>query len=193
MWYVRMVMWLKSARIRMLSACCVNKWRKRCLGKAKLYTLQLWKLNRPSTYSYIMSSKVEKPLTPSYPLTGRRVMNLPDNLGYIVESGDDKFVVDAKYLTILQELHKITHLDCLLQPLIAIGDVVVVHDNNLPRGLLKLGRFQDTIAGWDGSAVVKVSSQNPWHSLLRQPIQPTEVCIRPEVPVSNVPELQTVW
>ena len=51
--------------------------------------------SRPLTY--LTSGDVEEPLTPSH-LIGRRVMNLPDSLGYDIKSGDDEFVVDASQL-----------------------------------------------------------------------------------------------
>ena len=47
---------------------------------------------------YLTSGDMEEPLTPSHLLIGRQVLNLPDNLGYIVEAGDEEFVIDASQL-----------------------------------------------------------------------------------------------
>ena len=200
---------------------------KRCLrkmvGQAKLSLDELHTAvvevesiinSRPLTY--LTSGDVEEPLTPSHLLIGRRVMNLPDNLGYDIESGDDEFVVDAsqldkrvkhlgntlnqfwkkwrtEYLTELRESHRRTVQGSSSQPSIATGDVVVIHDESLPRGLWRLGRIQETIAGRDGrtrGAVVKVASRNRQHSLLRRPVQllyPLEVRSPHAAQVSNEP------
>ena len=46
--------------------------------------------------SYMMSSDLEEPLTPSHLLVGRRVLNLPDNLGYTVNSHNEE--IDSSQL-----------------------------------------------------------------------------------------------
>jgi len=56
---------------------------------------------------------------------------------------------------------------------IAVGDVVIVHDENRPRGLWKLGQVQQLLPSTDGQirgVVVKVSSGDG-HTFLRRPIQ----------------------
>lgn len=173
--------------------------------------------------SYLTSSDLEEPLTPSHLLIGRRILTLPDNLGYTIESGDDEFMIDAsqldrrvkhlsnilnqfwkrwrtEYLTELRELHRQSNRGCSSQPGIEVGDVVVVHNESLPRGLWKLGRIQEIITGRDGKirgATVKVASQNRQHPLLRRPIQllyPLEVHSQEKAPVASVsdePEPET--
>lgn len=180
---------------------------KRCLrkmvGQAKLSLdelhtaiVEIESIVNSRPLSYLTSGDMEEPLTPSHLLIGRRVLNLPDNLGYVVEASDEEFVIDAsqldrrvkhlsntlnqfwrrwrtEYLTELRESHRQTHRDCSSQPAIKVGDVVVVHDENLPRGLWKLGKIQEVIVGRDGEirgATVKVASRNRQHSLLRRPI-----------------------
>ena len=57
---------------------------------------------------------------------------------------------------------------------IAAGEVVIVHDDSLPRGLWKLGRIQEVIPGADGlprSALVRVASRDSQHTLLKRPVQ----------------------
>ena len=92
-----------------------------------------------------------------------------------------------------------------MQPFIATGDVVVVHDENLPRGLWKLGRVEEVIAGRDGSvrgAAVRLVSRNRQQTLIRRPIQllyPLEIrdvqgdaCVGPSGgSVTHEPESQT--
>ena len=61
-------------------------------------------------------------------------------------------------------------------------DVVIVHDEHLPRGLWKLGRIQETIKGRDGQirgATIRVARRDRQQDLLHRPIQllyPLEVC-----------------
>ena len=68
------------------------------------------------------------------------------------------------------------------QEVIAIGDVVVVYDYELPRTLWRLGKVEQLIRGSDGAvrgAVVKVNSGKKKTSFLKRPIQhlyPLEVC-----------------
>ena len=60
----------------------------------------------------------------------------------------------------LQESHIQTNPGGSSQPTIKVGDVVVMHDESLPRGLWKI---QEIIAGRDGKiqgATVKVTSNN---------------------------------
>ena len=59
-------------------------------------------------------------------------------------------------------------------PGLAIGELVIVHDEHLRRGLWKLRRIQKTIKGRDGQirgAEVKVVKRDRQQDLLRRPIQ----------------------
>jgi hypothetical protein len=47
---------------------------------------------------YLTSGDMEEPWTLSHLLICRRVLNLRDNLRYVVESGDDDFMIDASQL-----------------------------------------------------------------------------------------------
>ena len=184
------------------------KLTKRCLrkmvGQAKLSLdelqtaiVEIESIINSRPLSYLTSGDMEEPPTPSHLLIGRRVLNLPDNLGYILDSDDDEFVIDAnqldrrvkhlsnilnqfskrwrtEYLMELRESHRQTNPGGSSQPAIEVGDVVVVHDESLPRGPWKLGKVQEIIAGRDGKirgATVKVSSNNRQHSMLRRPVQ----------------------
>ena len=54
------------------------------------------------------------------------------------------------------------------------GDIVVAHDDNLPRTLWRMRRVQDLLKGNDGyarSAVVRVGEKGKKSLLLRRPVQ----------------------
>ena len=49
--------------------------------------------------SYVTSSDLEEPLTPSHLIVGRRLINLPDDAGHAVDDPEDEeFEVDATHL-----------------------------------------------------------------------------------------------
>ena len=105
--------------------------------------------------SYLSSSDLEEPLTPSHHIVGRRTLNLPDNLGHLTEPGDKEFTTDpahlhrrtghlnnilnhfwrrwrSEYLVELRESHKQVKSNLSTQPAITPGAVVVVHDEGIP-------------------------------------------------------------
>lgn len=168
--------------------------------------------------SYISTDDIEEPLTPSHLIVGRRILNLPDNLSHMWDLEDTEFTLDSdqatnrvkhlnnilnhfwnrwrrEYLSELREVHSNTakkHPNSDNSQ-IAIGDIVIVHDDHLPRGLWKLGSIQEVMVGQDGlirGAVVRVASRDRQHLYLRRPIQllyPLEVrCKQP----SSIPESQ---
>lgn len=69
-----------------------------------------------------------------------------------------------------------------------MGDVVVVHDEHLPRGLWKLEKIVSVMKGRDGcirGATVKIGNKDGHKVLLNRPIQllyPLEVQTREPVP-----------
>ena len=212
---------------------------KRCLkkmiGQAKLSLdelhtaiVEIESIINSRPLSYISSSDLEEPLTPSHLMIGRRILNLPDNLGYLLDPGDEEFTVDPtqlrkrakylsntlnhfwrrwrnEYLVELRESHRQSNHNSPTQPSIATGDVVVVHDENLPRGFWKLGRVEEVIAGRDGrvrGAAVRLASRKRQQTLIHRPIQllyPLEIrdvqrdsCIGPSNgSVTDEPESQT--
>jgi hypothetical protein len=147
--------------------------------------------------SYISASDMEEPLTPSHLLIGRRVLNLPDHLGSSHDPEGEEFTVNpnqlsermkrlggalnhfwkrwrTEYLTELREAHRQSRPSQPTGPSITKGDVVIVHDDNLPRGLWKLGKVEELFPGRDGKirgAAVKLPSTGRQHSTLNRPIQ----------------------
>ena len=149
--------------------------------------------------SYVTGGDIEEPLTPSHLLVGRRILNLPDHLGYIDDQEDEEFSLDSnqltkrmkhfnnvlnhfwkrwrsEYLAELREAHSYTaKKQSSTSPSgVEVGDIVVVHDDHLPRGFWKLGRIDSIMKGKDGhirGATVKVASKGGCSMLLNRPIQ----------------------
>lgn len=55
-----------------------------------------------------------------------------------------------EYLIELRNSHQYHLFEKSVAPPIAIGDVVIVHDPDLPRGLWMLGKVENLIRGVDG-------------------------------------------
>lgn len=160
--------------------------------------------------SYVSSSDYEEPLTPSHLVVGRRLLNLPDYLGHACDPDDEDFEVNpsqltkrvkhlasvlnqfwkrwrSEYLNELRECHRYSAKKNTHRFNVSVGDVVIVHDDALPRGLWKLGRIREVYHGSDGlprGALVRVASRDRQHTLLKRPLQllyPLEIC-EPETP-----------
>ena len=175
---------------------------KRCLrkiiGQAKLsYDELLTALtevemvlnSRPLTY--VSSNDLEEPLTPSHLLIGRRVMSLPDPVPD--DDSDDDVTADQlnrrskhlnltlnrfwkrwrnEYLLELREAHR--HNKGTEVAPVEVGDVVVIHSENQPRGFWKLARVERTITGHDGKirgAAVRVTNSQGHSTIMQCPIQ----------------------
>lgn len=202
---------------------------KRCLrkmiGRAKLSYEELLTVlievemvinSRP--ISYVTSSDLEEPLTPSHLLTGRRLLSLPDNLCYSQLADPDydpettpeiltrrmKFLNTTlerfwkrwkrEYLLELRNSHRITK-KVPGNKQIAVGDVVVIHSDQEKQGFWNLGVIQEIIPGRDGEirgAIVKQAERGRNHTLLRRPVQllyPLEIsCLTDD---SEVPTTST--
>ena len=145
--------------------------------------------------SYLNSGDTEEPLTPSHLLTGRRILSLPDNLTCF-DLGDEDFEVtdeslqrrakhlnrvlnhfwkrwSKEYLLELRDTHRRRHASKTSTPL-KIGDIVVVHDEDHPRGFRKFAMVEKLLTGQDGlvrGAVLRVSSRNGRATILQRPLQ----------------------
>ena len=171
---------------------------------------------------YISSTDLEEPLTPSHLLVGQQLLNLPDYLGYVCDPGDEDFEVNdsqqlkrimkhlasvlghfwrrwrTEYLNELRECHRYsTAKKAHLHPTVSLGDIVIIHDDTLPRGFWKLGQIQEIHPGRDGlprSALVRVATRDRQSTLLTRPLQllyPLEIDTeKPEVPSEDVPVAQ---
>ena len=125
--------------------------------------------------SYVLSEEFEEPLTPSHLLLGFRVLTLPDVLAG--DSDADEYYVDdvtrkdltkrmkhrsktldifwkrwkVEYLLELRESHRHSQRQGGRANHISVGDIVIVHDENHPRGLRKLGKIEGLLPGADGN------------------------------------------
>ncbi len=171
--------------------------------------------------SYISAEDLEEPLTPSHLLVGRRILNLPNHISYQSDPDDEDFTINSvhltrrvkhlnyslnqfwnrwrtEYLNELREAHN--HFrgktnNTAKGPRLEVGEVVIVHNERLPRGLWKLGRVQELLKSRDGycrGVIVKTIARNGQLELLRRPIQllyPFEICGSSEnhiTPADNV-------
>ena len=172
--------------------CCLRKF----IGQAKfsldeLHTavVEVESIINSRTLTYISPCGLDEALTPSHLITGRRVINLPDDLGYCADLEDPDFTVSQEqltkrvkynnlvlnhfwkrwrqeYLAELRESHRSYSQRCSGVPTISVGDVVVVHEESLPRGFWKLGLVKELFKGRDGvtrGTIVKVASKNGSH------------------------------
>ena len=136
--------------------------------------------------SYVSAGDIEEPLTPSHLIVGRRIHSLPDHLCHLDDLQDEEFSLDetqltrrmkhlanvlnhfwnrwrSEYLSELREVHSHTARRQSKSPpsVVSVGDVVIIHDEHLPRGLWKLGKIVSVMEGRDGliqGATVKVGN-----------------------------------
>ncbi|XP_065062391.1 uncharacterized protein LOC135689168 [Rhopilema esculentum] len=155
--------------------------------------------SRPLTYLY--SSELEEPLTPSHLVIGRRLLSLPER--YFEEDIDYNETADVarkreqhvarvfqhywrrwkkEYLIDLREYHKVPN-KTRDRPNINIGDVVTVQDENIRNRIeWKLGRVADLIIGRDDvtrGARIQLANGN----FIERPIQklfPLELSSEPK-------------
>ena len=186
---------------------------KRCLrkmvGRARfsldeLYTAltEVESIINSRPLSYLSSSDLEEPLTPSHLLMGRRVLSMPDQLGANVNPDDEDFTTSPSPTQLSDRVKRLNSAlnhfwtrwrdEYLLDSSVSVGDMVVIHDESLPRGFWKLGRVEEVISGQDGKIrAVRLSSGT---GTLRRPIQllyPLEVHGEGVTPVSANPCDQT--
>ena len=113
--------------------------------------------------SYVSSGDMDEPLTPSHLLKGRRLLSLPDHsiTGDLSDPDFELSSTDPKktakhlcnvmnhfwrrwkneYLMELHDSHRRSAKSTKPTP-IAVGDIVVVHDEERPRGFWRLARVE---------------------------------------------------
>ena len=149
--------------------------------------------SRPLTF--LNSDDPEEPLTPSHLLVGRRVLSLPDNLTYFAPEDETFEVTDEslqrrakhlnsvlnhfwkrwskEYLLDLRDAHRQQKIGGTSAP-VQIGDIVLVHDQDHPRGFWKMARVERLITGRDGlarGAALRLPSKNGQPTTLQRPLQ----------------------
>ena len=162
--------------------------------------------------SYVSSEDSEEPLTPSHLLCGHRIMSLPGHKSSEAEDSDtdvqpqdlDRRMCHLsnvmnhfwkrwrnEYLLELRNSHRKT-TQHFSNRVVSIGDVVVVHDKDLPRGKWRIGKVEALFTGSDGhvwGAVVQVKTNAGRLTKLRRPVQrlyPLEVRCRNDEPETTI-------
>ena len=120
--------------------------------------------------SYVSSEDYEEPLTPSHLLCGHRIMSLPDNRSSEAEDSDTDVQPQdldrrMRHLSnVMNHFWKRWQKEYLLElrnshlnvtqhssnRVVSIGDVVIVHDEDQPRGKWRIGRVEALVTGSDG-------------------------------------------
>ena len=142
--------------------------------------------------SYVHPDDLEQPLTPSHLIVGRRLLSLPDHLTHLEPLEDEDFELNREslqrrtkhlnnvinhfwkrwsqeYLLQLWDTHRQWNLS-KTKVVLEVGDIVLVHDQDNPRGFWKLTRVQSLITGRDGivhGATLRVGSNCNWSILWR--------------------------
>ena len=169
--------------------------------------------------SFLNAEDTEEPLTPSHLLVGRRLLNLPDNLTHYVDKDPD-FEVDSEsvqkrvrhlanvlnhfwrrwtkeYLLELREAHRQRRQRADAPTAdVKPGDIVLIHDQEHPRGFWKMGQVESLIVGRDGrvrGASLRLASKSPHQKRLQRPLQllyPLEIsrAVEPTSQEVKVPE-----
>ena len=149
--------------------------------------------SRPLTY--VSSEDVEEPLTPSHLMLGYRVLSLPDLPTTDFDDPDFDQSPDSlnrrfrylltitqkfwnrwrrEYLTELKESHRTLLARKKTSNVVNDGEVVVIHDESLPRGQWRLGRIEQVIKGTDvqvRGARVRAQTKTGRPTVLQRPVQ----------------------
>ena len=146
--------------------------------------------------SYVHPDDLEQPLTPSHLIVGRRLLSLPDHLTHLEPLEDEDFELNREslqrrtkhlnnvinhfwkswsreYLLQLQDTHRQQNLS-KTKVVLEVGDIVLVHNQDNPRGFWKLARVQSLITGRDGivrGATLRVGSKSGSPTILQRPLQ----------------------
>ena len=175
---------------------------KRCLKKAiglaslsfgELHTLlveiEATLNNRPMTFVYDDEQSISYALTPSHLIYGRQISSVPNDKHYDIVSANHLLTKRAKYhqrvlnqfikqwrteyLLSLRESSKTNLKDSDNGPM-AVGDMVILRNDNTRRMFWKLAKVEELLPSSDGvvrSAKVRVNGEGGKPITLRRPIQ----------------------
>ena len=122
---------------------------------------------------------------------GRRLLSLPDDLSTIENSDEDLSASEntlhqrakhlnnvinhfwhcwvKEYLLELRNAHRYPNTQQQSQPATRVGNMVLIHDSDLPRGFWRTARITQLIEGKDGcsrGAILKVAERGEQATLL---------------------------
>ena len=146
--------------------------------------------------SYMSTTDLEEPLTPSHLIVGRRLMNTPDYSTHESDEDDNTYEVNCdtltrrakhlnssidkfwrrwrrEYLVELRESHKLFN-KWTKAPRVSVNDIVIIHDDNQRHGAWPLGRVEEVLPGRDGeerAAVVRIAKEGRRAQRLCRPVQ----------------------
>lgn len=175
----------------------VKRTLRKILGNARLTYEELMTVlvevegtlnSRPLTYVY--SDVCEQPLTPSHLVIGKRLATLPDSSD-LSDEEDDAHTLQKRarylerllkhfwnrwlkeYLVNLRESHRSKCKKGQTRD-ISIGDIVIIHDENIARSKWRTGEVKELIKSNDSEvrgAVVRTLTKRGTRSTLRRPVQ----------------------
>ena len=145
--------------------------------------------------TFLNADDTEEPLTPSHLLVGHRILSLPDSRTHFppkdgtFEVTDELLQRRAKHLNgILNHFWKWWSMEHLFElretrrqrrvdgtsARVKIGDIVLVHNQDHPKGVWKVARVENLITGRDGlvrGAVLRLPSKSGQLTTLQRPLQ----------------------
>ncbi len=146
--------------------------------------------SRPLTV--VSVENLEEPLTPPHLIVGRRLLSstapCPEPDEFQPVTADDltrrtrylNATIDhfwrrwrKEYLVGLREMHS-HYKNPPHTPRVVVGDVVIIHSDDQPRGMWKLGKVEELLTDPDGehrAAVLRVAGQGRAAKRLRRPVR----------------------
>ena len=176
---------------------CVKRCLRKVIGNARLSYDELSTVlteiecilnSRPLTYSY--SEFGEEVLTPSHLIFGRRLTSLSTGFSNCVrcDDNDSQFNLSKRFLYLsrtlshfwnrwrreyLPDLREAHRMNAKSSAEAKTGDVVLIQDDNVKRGMWKMGIVEEVIKGKDGyirgAKVRKIGKGKP--EILNRPLQ----------------------
>ena len=201
---VEMAPWWGGAFERMVRSTkiCLRKLIRRAHFSLEEFTTALAESEAVSNsrpLGYVSGEDIDKPITPSHFVVGRRILSLSDHLDHMCPLDDDDFAQDQDHVNsrvkqlnnVLNHFWKRWHVEYMSdlrevhassarrsqgnqKSHITTGEVVVIKDEHLPRGQWKLGVVQESMVGKDGqvrAATIRLASRCGQHSILSRPVQ----------------------
>ena len=154
--------------------------------------------------TYVYSEQMKDILTPSYLIMGRRILNLPDFNEQCQEDIIDQQMLTRRmkylstllknywhiwskdYLTSLREFHRNQTMRENTALFIKVGDIVVIHEEHVPRNFWRTGKVEQLIVSWDNEirgAIVKCTTKQGRPVMLNRSVKklfPLEVNVDSE-------------